>query len=296
MKTMNAAFLMMTGFCVAGHRPDSVAIVLPPDSSTERQPTTMLPAREWAAPPVQLVKDERHTISTQSVSASDPQDACRIGEACRVRVIVTAMPGYRVNEEYPTRLVLEPAPGMDLERTKFSKEAGDFVLESATQAVITATLTLKQPRIVLKATVKFCIDSGTACYPSPAPLEIPVVAATGRGTLVPVVVTCEPGTNPAAMQPWVTIVPASFRLPAESCSKMELMGKLIYERQSDFAARKCDRAGVEFQIPPGEHWLLSIQAGTGIRQMGVQRKIVVSEPRQIDLREADVVDDFSCGD
>jgi hypothetical protein len=83
------------------------------------------------------------------------------------------------------------------------------------------------------------------------------------------------GCNQSGMQAWVTVIPASVRLPAGSCELHSFMVGLIADggaygtpkEAALHAARRCAGPSVEYRLEPG-----------------------------VDLQPADVVDDFMCTD
>jgi hypothetical protein len=60
-----------------------------------------------------------------------PRTPCTAGATCEARLVLTALDGYKVNQEYPFKFVVDPAPGVAVDGT------GTFVLDDAKSGTLT---------------------------------------------------------------------------------------------------------------------------------------------------------------
>jgi hypothetical protein len=60
-----------------------------------------------------------------------PGTPCTAGAPCEARLVLTALEGYKVNKDYPFKLVADPAPGLTVDGT------GTFVLDDARSGTLT---------------------------------------------------------------------------------------------------------------------------------------------------------------
>jgi hypothetical protein len=51
---------------------------------------------------------------------AQPVTWCKAGASCEAKLVLTALGDYHVNDEYPTKLVIEPTPGVTVESTTFT--------------------------------------------------------------------------------------------------------------------------------------------------------------------------------
>ncbi len=51
------------------------------------------------------------------VDAAPDQPSCQVEAPCEARVILTALGDYHVNEKYPTKLVADATPGLEIDGT-----------------------------------------------------------------------------------------------------------------------------------------------------------------------------------
>jgi hypothetical protein len=107
--------------------------------------------------------------------------ACKAGSACTVKLVLTAQNGYHVNKEYPYKLKLQDAAGIELDgkdaggKNVFSKAAGDFTIDSDTQGTLRVRFkAAKAGPATLSGTFKMSVCSDKNCQLETAEVSIPV--------------------------------------------------------------------------------------------------------------------------
>jgi hypothetical protein len=79
-------------------------------------------ARETAAP--EATSPPLASKEFFRVDAASPQPTCTAGGACEARLVLTALGDYKVNDEYPFKLVADATPGIAIEGTGKFTPAG----------------------------------------------------------------------------------------------------------------------------------------------------------------------------
>jgi len=111
------------------------------------------------------------TAFASSAIAADEYDlavtspsSAKAGQKAEASVVVTAKSGWKVNQDYPAKLILEETAGVKLEKTKLSKgDAAKFDKHTAEfKVALTAEAAGKKE---IKGTLKFavCDEAATSC-------------------------------------------------------------------------------------------------------------------------------------
>jgi len=103
-----------------------------------------------------------------AVSVEAPPTA-EVGKAARARVRLEPGTGYKINKEYPIKLEVTPAGGVDVERKTLRK--GDAVRLDAEQALFEVTFTARDAgKKDMKAVLGFSVCTPKACVVKKEPL------------------------------------------------------------------------------------------------------------------------------
>lgn len=101
----------------------------------------------------------------------------KAGQKAEASVVVTAKDGWKVNQDYPAKLVLEETAGVKLEKTKLTKgDAAKFDKHTAEfKVALTAEAAGKKE---IKGKLKFavCDEAATSCVPKEETVVISVDA------------------------------------------------------------------------------------------------------------------------
>ena len=71
---------------------------------------------------------------------------CALGASCTATVTLTATDGFHINNEYPYKVSIDDAGGLDFSKSDFSKADGDFATPSQTTGVMTLRYMAKNRR------------------------------------------------------------------------------------------------------------------------------------------------------
>ena len=106
---------------------------------------------------------------------AEAPSSAKAGEKAEAKVSVKAKGEWKINKDYPTKLVLEETDGLKFEKTKLTKaEASSFDEHEAVFKVgFTAAAAGKKE---IKGTLKFasCDKAGTSCIPKEEKVAISV--------------------------------------------------------------------------------------------------------------------------
>lgn len=116
---------LLTGLAIAAAAAAGAACKRDADSPKQQPP----PQAQGAAPavPPPLAAGEFYRVD------AGPRTPCTAGAPCEARLVLTALGGYKVNRDYPFKLVGDPVPGVTLEGP------GTFAFDDAK----TGTLTIR---------------------------------------------------------------------------------------------------------------------------------------------------------
>ena len=112
-----------------------------------------------------------------------PAGDCKAGTACQVTVKLEALGEYHINKDYPYKLKVADAAGVELLGTDaggkniFSKSAGDFKIDG--EKVATMTVKFKPAKagsVTLSGTYKMSVCSAANCQLETQELSIAVTA------------------------------------------------------------------------------------------------------------------------
>lgn len=107
-------------------------------------------ATETASPPLAAKEFFR-------VDAAPSQPPCVAGTACEARLVLTALGDYKVNDEYPFKLVADATPGIAVEGT------GKFTPEGKTGTMAVAFRADKPGTAKLTGTFKLSVCNDHNC-------------------------------------------------------------------------------------------------------------------------------------
>jgi hypothetical protein len=98
-----------------------------------------------------------------------PPEACRAGEACTLRVQLTALRGYKVNKDYPFKFVPTPTDGLAHEGN------GSFARDGEQAGTMTVTFRATAPGTAKVAgTFKLSVCSDDECQIEDVPVAVDV--------------------------------------------------------------------------------------------------------------------------
>ena len=100
-----------------------------------------------------------------------PPPACKLGELCEARVVLSALGSYHINEEYPFKFVADPVHDVQVDGT------GTFRRDSEKSGTMTIRFRTHRPSAQLSGTFKLSVCTSENCEIESPKIVLPVTAS-----------------------------------------------------------------------------------------------------------------------
>lgn len=110
-----------------------------------------------ASPRAETIKGSHHEVTTRAPAA------VKVASLAHVEVTISAGPGYKVNEEYPTKLKITAAPEVEFPKLLLKKTDGKFSNKSRTFTLRVPFKVKKSGKFPFQGLLKFSVCDASRC-------------------------------------------------------------------------------------------------------------------------------------